>query len=331
MMQNIHNCRLGVRVIHHHSLARYTPHYRTILSETLATPRNFCTRVPPVDPKEFHNRITRDEILSKSGFMIDMDGVIYHDNSLIPGAKEFVEWMKDNQKRFIFLTNSSIRSPRELKEKLGRLDIEVKSSQFYTAALATAAFLSSQVPAGSAFVIGDGGLYQALYDVGYSMNDVNPDFVVVGETRTYNFEQIDRAVRLVQRGARLIGTNPDVADSTGHRDGTVSPACGALVRPIEAASGRPPFYLGKPNPITMQTALSKLGLSASETVMIGDRMDTDILGALYSGIDSVLSLSGVTMRNDVIKYAYRPHFITDSIGHLIHDVSLGNTAEKGGN
>lgn len=245
-----------------------------------------------------------------------MDGVLYHMQKLIPGALDFIAWLKDNNKRFLFLTNSSERSPRELQEKLRRLGIEVGQEHFYTSALATAAFLAKQKPHGSAYVIGEPGLMQALYDAGYSMNDTNPDYVVVGETRNYNYAMLETAVALVRRGARLIGTNLDITDRS--QDSYV-PACGSLIKPIELASGRVPYYIGKPNPLIMRAALDKLQVARTEACIVGDRLDTDILAGIQSEIRTVLVLSGVTTMADVPLCAFRPDCILPSVGHVLED------------
>lgn len=205
-------------------------------------------------------------LLCAAVVVLSVDGVLYHMRQVIPGALDFIAWLKREQKRFLFLTNSSERSPRELQEKLRRLGIEVGQEHFYTSALATAAFLARQKPNGSAYVIGEPGLIQALYDVGYSMNDVSPDYVVVGETRNYNYAMLETAVALVRKGARLIGTNIDITDRS--QDSFV-PACGSLMKPIELASGRVPYYIGKPNPIIMRAALNKLQVRGSEACIIG--------------------------------------------------------------
>ena len=235
---------------------------------------------------------------------------------IIPGALDFIAWLKSENKRFLFLTNSSERSPRELKEKLRRLGIEVGQEHFYTSALATAAFLAKQKPNGSAYVIGEPGLMQALYDAGYSMNDSNPDYVVVGETRNYNYAMLETAVALVRKGARLIGTNCDITDRS--QDSFV-PACGSLMKPIELASGRTPYYIGKPNPLIMRAALEKLKVSRSEACIIGDRLDTDILAGIQSEIRTVLVLSGVTSLADVPLCAFRPDCILPSVGAVLED------------
>ncbi len=245
-------------------------------------------------------------VRANNGFIIDMDGVLYHGNRLLPGAAEFVAWLRQEKKKFLFLTNSSERTPRELRQKLTRLGIKVEEEHFYTSALATAAFLASQKPGGSAFVIGEAGLTNALYEAGFTLNEINPDYVVVGETRSYNYEQITRAIRLVLKGAKLIGTNPDV---TGPVEGGLVPATKALIAPIELSTGAAAYFVGKPNPLIMRHALQRLGCRRSETVIIGDRMDTDIVAGIESGIETVLVLTGVTTEADLQRFAYRPRHV----------------------
>ncbi len=254
-----------------------------------------------------------DQLREKTGFICDMDGVIYHGNKLIPGVKKFVRWLQTEEKRFLFLTNSSERSPRELKEKLDRLGIQVDESHFYTSALATAAFLKSQNPKGSAYIIGEAGLITALYEVGFSMNEVSPDYVVLGETRSYSFEKLERAVNLVRNGAKLIGTNPDLTDPMGDE---IAPATGALIAPIELATGSKAYFVGKPNPLMMRHARKILGCNREETAIIGDRMDTDIIAGIHEDLDTVLVLSGVTDEEEMTKYAYRPKFILPNVGAI---------------
>ena len=251
-----------------------------------------------------------DIIRAKNAFIIDMDGVIYHGNRLLPGAAEFVAWLKSNDKKFLFLTNSSERSPAELSQKLARLGIEVDASHFYTSALATAAFLASQRPHGSAYAIGEPGLINALYEAGYTMNNVNPDYVVVGEARSYNLDTIEKAVSLVFGGARLIGTNPDL---TGPTEKGIMPACGSLLAPIELATGRKAYFVGKPNPLMMRHAIRKLGVTREETAIVGDRMDTDIVAGIESDMETVLVLSGVTAREDLDRFAYGPRHVLDGV------------------
>lgn len=249
-------------------------------------------------------------IRAKNAFIIDMDGVIYHGNRLLPGAAEFVAWLKAKDKRFLFLTNSSERSPAELSQKLARLGIEVDSGHFYTSALATAGFLASQKPGGSAYVIGEPGLIHAMYEAGYTMNNVNPDYVVVGEARSYNLDTIEKAVSLVLGGARLIGTNPDL---TGPGEKGIVPACGSLLAPIELATGRKAYFVGKPNPLMMRHAIRKLGVTREETAVVGDRMDTDIIAGIESDMETVLVLSGVTSMADLEHFAYAPLHILEGV------------------
>jgi NagD protein len=254
------------------------------------------------------------KIKSKKGFICDMDGVIYHGNKLLPGVREFVEWLKSEKKSYVFLTNASERTPRELQEKLSRLGIEVDHSHFYTSALATASFLASQKPGGSAYIIGEAGLINALYNAGYTMNNVNPDYVVVGESKSYSFDRIEHAVNLVLKGAKLIGTNPDI---TGPGEKGITPATKALIAPIEIATGRKAYFIGKPNPLIMRSALKKLGRLPEETIIIGDRMDTDIIAGIESEIETALVLSGITDLQAMRTFAYRPHFILNGVADLV--------------
>lgn len=255
----------------------------------------------------------------KNAFICDMDGVIYHGNRLIPGVKEFIDWMKQEQKRYLFLTNSSERSQMELRLKLRRLGLDVEADHFYTSALATAGFLASQVGGGTVYVIGEAGLINALYEVGYTMNDINPDYVVVGESRTYNYETVIKAARLVRNGARLIGTNPDL---TGPSEMGIVPATGALILPIARTAGVEPYFIGKPNPVMMRQALKRLDSTREETAMIGDRMDTDIVSGIESLIDTVLVLSGVSDKETPTHFAYRPKLIIDSVKTLVPSIGV---------
>ena len=242
-----------------------------------------------------------------------MDGVIYHGNRLLPGVKEFVNWMYREDKKFLFLTNASGKSPKELQLKLFRMGLDVDESHFYTSALATAKFVSRQHPGCSAYVIGDPGLINALHDAGIMMTEVNPDYVIVGETANYNYESICRAVRLILGGAKLIGTNTDL---TGPSEKGIIPACRALVAPIEAATGKVAYYVGKPNPLMMRTGLKMLGVHSDEAAMIGDSMDTDIIAGIESGLDPILVLSGVTDRAEMEQYPYRPRLVLDGVGDI---------------
>ena len=257
---------------------------------------------------------TMEALRAKKGYIIDMDGVIYHGNMLLPGVERFVDFLKKNDKRFLFLTNSSERAPRELQQKLARMGLDVDESHFYTSAMSTAAFLKGQCPGGSVYAIGEPGLFGALYDAGFTMNEVNPDYVVLGETHTYNYEKIERAVQLVLGGAKLIGTNPDL---TGPIENGIAPACKALIAPIELATGRSAYFLGKPNPLMMRHGLRRLGVSTDEAAIIGDRMDTDVIAGVESGIDTVLVLSGVTTREEMSRFPYRPRYVLNGVGDVV--------------
>ena len=256
----------------------------------------------------------KERLKKKRGFICDMDGVIYHGNRLLPGARDFIDWLKSTDHPFLFLTNSSERSPKELLQKMGRLGVQVGEEHFYTSALATAGFLKSQCPGGTVYVIGEAGLTNALYDAGLTMNDMSPDYVVVGESRSYSFEKLERAINLVRGGAKLIGTNPDV---TGPGEHGLVPACGALTAPIELATGMKAYFLGKPNPLMMRQALRRIECRREDTFIIGDRMDTDIIAGLESEIDTILVLSGVTSREELGGFPYQPHFVLDGIGDLL--------------
>ncbi len=258
-----------------------------------------------------------EKIRNKSGFIIDMDGVLYHGNMLLPGVNEFVHWLSSSGKQFLFLTNSSERTPKELHEKLRRLGVNAGEEHFYTSALATASFLAYQKPNGSAYVIGDAGLINALYNIGYTINNVNPDYVVVGETHGYNFEKIELALNLVLKGAKLIGTNPDIS---GPVENGVTPSTKALIAPIEIASGRKAYFVGKPNPLMMRIALKKLGVKREDAVVIGDRMDTDVRCGLEAEIDTLLVLSGITSRDEINNFPYRPHYVLNGVADLIQNV-----------
>jgi NagD protein len=252
-----------------------------------------------------------EHIRSKRAFIIDMDGVIYHGEQLLKGVLKFVDWLVDNNKAFLFLTNSSERSPLELSQKLARLGVMVDPEHFYTSALATASFLASQRPGGSVYVIGEPGLIQALYDAGFTMNNVNPDYVVVGEGRGYSLEALERAVKLVLGGARLIGTNPDLNGPAA--GGVIVPACGSLVAPIELSTNVKAYFVGKPNPLIMRHGLRRLNAKREDTAIVGDRMDTDIVAGVEAEIETVLVLSGVTKLEDILHFPYQPKHILEGV------------------
>jgi 5'-nucleotidase len=246
-------------------------------------------------------------------YILDMDGVLYRGNQLIPGAREFIERLQERGNPFLFLTNNSKNTPRDFQRKLERMGLNVPEEHYFTSAMATAAFLHSQKPDGSAFVIGEAGLSHALYQVGYSITEVDPDYVVLGDTPSYDYAKIVRAVRLILAGARFIATNPDVS---GPEEEGIHPACGALAAPIERVTGRQAYYVGKPNPLMMREALRRLNAHSDNSVMIGDRMDTDILSGLGAGMRTVLVLTGVTSREELCSFSYQPNQVVESLADL---------------
>lgn len=254
-----------------------------------------------------------DTLRSKKGFICDMDGVIYHGERLLPGVKEFVDWLYAKKKKFLFLTNASGRTPKELQVKLARMGLEVDESHFYTSALATADFVRRQAPGSSAYVIGAPGLFNALYEAGIMTNGIDPEYVIVGETSNYNYESILKAVHFVRNGAKLIGTNTDM---TGPSENGIIPACRALIAPIELATGKSAYFVGKPNPLMMRTGLRMLGVHSEEAAMIGDRMDTDIVAGVETGLDTALVLSGVTDEEEMRRFPYRPRLVLNGVGDI---------------
>lgn len=248
------------------------------------------------------------------GFICDMDGVIYHGNKVLPGVIDFVKWLQKENKEYLFLTNNSSYTPKELQQKLARMGLDVGEEHFYTSALATATFLSEQAPNCSVYAIGEAGLLNALYNAGITMNDVNPDYVVVGEGKAYSLDTLTKATNLVLNGAKLIGANSDVS---GPNEYGIAPACGALVAPIELATGTHAYFCGKPNPLMMRTGLKLLKCHSNEAVMIGDRMDTDIISGLESGMSTVLVLSGISNLETLKNYTYRPTVVLDGVGDIV--------------
>ena len=248
-----------------------------------------------------------------AGYLIDMDGVIYRGSELIPGARQFIGKLLDEDVPFLFLTNNSQRSRRDVATKLNRMGIPIQEKHVFTCAMATARFLARQLPNGTAFVIGESGLTEAIHSIGYIMTDHDPDYVVLGETHGYNIQQITHAIRLIGNGARFIATNPD---PSGPSDAGMVPACGAMAALIEKATGVTPLFVGKPNPLMMRLALNHLGVHSEETVMIGDRMDTDIVAGVSSGMNTILVLTGVTVRAAVERFPYQPTEIYESIAEV---------------
>jgi NagD protein len=251
--------------------------------------------------------------MDAKNFLIDMDGVLVHGNRAVPGAAEFIQRLRRNERKFMVLTNNPIHTPGDLSHRLQAIGLEIQSDQIYTSALATAHFLSLQRPKGKAFVIGESGLTEALHEAGYILTDIAPDYVVLGETFSYNFERITRAVRFVAGGAKFIATNPD---PTGPTESGIAPACGAMAALIERATGKSPFFIGKPNPFMMRSALNQLGAHSEESIMVGDRMDTDILAGIQSGLSTILVLSGVTSRDQIESYPFLPKYVFDSVADI---------------
>ncbi len=246
-------------------------------------------------------------------YLMDMDGVLVRGNTIIPGADDFIDRLTARGVEFLVLTNQPIYTPRDLAHRLQRISLNIPPERLFTSAMSTAAFLRSQRPNGKAFVVGESGLTDAIHGVGYIITDHDPDYVVLGETHGYNLQLITRAIRLIADGAHFIATNPDPSGPSEH--GLV-PACGAMAALIERATGVSPFFVGKPNPLMMRYALNHLGLHSEDTVMIGDRMDTDIVAGIESGMQTILVLTGVTHRDDVIRFSYQPTHIVDSVADI---------------
>jgi NagD protein len=246
-------------------------------------------------------------------YLIDMDGVIVSGRTIIPGADQFIERLKAGGAEYLILTNNPLYTPGDLAHRLRTIGLDVPAARIFTSAIATARFLQSQRPDGTAFVIGESGLTEAIHGVGYVITDHDPDYVVLGETHTYNVERITKAIRLVAAGARFIATNPD---PSGPSEGGLVPACGAMAALIETASGVSPFFVGKPNPLMMRTALNYLDVHSEDTVMVGDRMETDMIAGVESGMETILVLTGVTRREDVERYPYQPTRIVESVAEI---------------
>lgn len=287
-------------------------HHTTFLAETM-------TAILTPLPSPTRGRASK-------GFLIDMDGVIYRGSQLIPGAAEFIHQLQKQNVPFMFLTNNSERSPRDLVAKLDHLGLNLSWRNFYTAAHCTADFLIRQRPKSSAFVIGEGGLLIALQEAGIAFDSIRPDYVVVGEGRLFNFELVEKAMRLIEKGSHLVATNPDTWCPTdqGPRPGT-----GALAALLESATGQKAYYLGKPNPFMFLMARSRLGLHSSETIMVGDTMETDIRGAIELGMQAYLVLTGSTSRESLAGYPFAPTQVVDSIADLVGLVAEENASAPG--
>jgi NagD protein len=243
-----------------------------------------------------------------------MDGVLVHEERALPGAAEFLQRLTEKKRPFLVLTNNSIFTPRDLAARLLRSGLEVPEESIWTSAMATAAFLHDQLPGGSAYVIGEAGLTTALHEVGYTLTDMGPDFVVLGETRTYSFEAITKAIRLIGAGARFIATNPDV---TGPSAEGPTPATGSVAALITKATGRDPYFVGKPNPMMFRSALNRIEAHSENTFMVGDRMDTDVVAGIEAGLETILVLTGSTKIEDIERYPFRPSRVLDSIADAV--------------
>jgi NagD protein len=250
-------------------------------------------------------------------WLMDMDGVLVREEQALPGAAEFLGRLRELGIPFLVLTNNSMYTRRDLAARLRRSGLEVPEESIWTSALATARFLEAQRPGGSAFAVGEAGLTTALHDGGYTLSDQDPDYVVLGETRTYSFDRITRAIRLVLDGARFIATNPD---NIGPSPEGPLPATGSVSALVSRATGVTPYYVGKPNPLMMRSALNTLDAHSEDTAMIGDRMDTDIVAGLEAGLEAILVLTGVTARAEAERHPYRPSRIVESVADLIEEL-----------
>ena len=249
----------------------------------------------------------------KKCYLLDMDGVLVRGNTPIPGAQEFIAKLVETQTPFLILTNNPIYTPRDLQHRLATIGLEVPETRLFTSSMATAQFLAQQRPHGTAFAIGESGLTQALHDIGYVQTSSNPDYVVLGETTSYNFEMISKAIRLISAGARFIATNPD---TSGPTEKGIEPACGAMAALIEAVTNVKPYFVGKPNPLMMRNALNYVGAHSENTIMVGDRMDTDVIGGIEAGMETILVLSGVTREADIARFPYQPTHVLPSVAAI---------------
>jgi NagD protein len=250
---------------------------------------------------------------AKKSYLIDMDGVLVKGNTMIPGADQFINRLRSAGAKFLVLTNNSRYTPRDLAHNLQTIGLDIPDAQIFTSAMATARFLHAQRPGGTAYVIGDSGLTSAVHEVGYIITEHNPAYVVLGETMSYNFDMLTKATRLVAGGAHFIATNPDPSGPTS--DGMV-PSCGAVAALIQRATSKNPFFVGKPNPLMMRSALNYMAAHSEDTTIIGDRMDTDVVAGVQSGMDTILVLSGITRMDEIGRYPYVPTRIADSVAEI---------------
>jgi NagD protein len=250
---------------------------------------------------------------AKKSYLIDMDGVLVKGNTMIPGAHQFINRLRTAGAKFLVLTNNSRYTPRDLAHNLQTIGLDIPDGQIFTSAMATARFLHAQRPGGTAYVIGDSGLTSAVHEIGYIITEHNPAYVVLGETMSYNFDMLTKATRLVAGGAHFIATNPDPSGPTS--DGMV-PSCGAVAALIQRATSKNPFFVGKPNPLMMRSALNYMAAHSEDTIIIGDRMDTDVVAGVQSGMDTILVLSGITRMDEIGRYPYVPTRIADSVADI---------------
>lgn len=265
-----------------------------------------------------------EQLRNKKAFICDMDGVIYHGNRLLPGVKDFVNWLQKSGKKYLFLTNGSGKTPEQLHDKLLKLGLDISPDHFYTSAMATLHFLTSQKPGCSAYIVGEPGLFEVLLRGGIHFDDQNPDYVVIGETFSYNWSNITTAMRLIGKGAKFIATNYDL---TYPEESGIAPACRALTAPIEITTGKRAYYVGKPNSLMTSTALHMLHVLNFECALVGDNMTTDIVAGIESGLDTALVLSGVSSRETVEEYAYRPRLILNGVGDIVPEELREETEE----
>jgi NagD protein len=250
-------------------------------------------------------------------WLMDMDGVLVREETVIPGAERFIARLAELGRGFLVLTNNSIYTRRDLAARLRLSGLDVPEEAIWTSALATARFLEDQRPGGTAYVIGEAGLTTALYQSGYTLTDRDPDYVVLGETRTYSFERITQAIRLIERGARFIATNPD---PTGPSPDGSLPATGSVAALISRATGVAPYFVGKPNPLMMRSALNAIEAHSETAAMVGDRMDTDVVAGLEAGMEAILVLTGISTREAAERFPYRPSRIVESIADLVAEL-----------
>lgn len=251
--------------------------------------------------------------MNYKNYLIDMDGVLVRGSTLIPGADQFIQRLNENHCNYLILTNNPNYTPADLAHRLQSIGLSVPDHRIFTSAIATARFLQRQRPNGKAFVIGESGLTSPIHEAGYIITDIQPDYVVLGETPFFNLDMVTKAMRLIAEGARFIATNPD---ASGPSDTGMMPACGAMAALIEKACGKSPFFIGKPNALMMRMALNYLEAHSEETVMIGDNMETDIVAGLTSGMSTILVLSGVTRREDIARFPYQPTHVFESVADI---------------